>query len=158
MKISGVLERNFKKYVDDQNKTGRGRRTFEFYTDLQDIFLRKKNIYPQILLTSNQTVTPQSMPLHTQAQIDGDLEEKVQPSTSAATESKITWRRKRKRQTQFSTSHLQDELFKQKIFCAKNKTEYYKRKIELDEEFIAEIKEMKSILKNICEKLSRDEV
>lgn len=38
-----VLERAYKKHIDDQNKTGHGRRYFEFREEMDDIFKGKKN-------------------------------------------------------------------------------------------------------------------
>ncbi|CAH1183030.1 unnamed protein product [Ceutorhynchus assimilis] len=37
-----VLERNFKKFVDNQNKTGRGRKYFEYEAEMSEIFGKKK--------------------------------------------------------------------------------------------------------------------
>lgn len=47
-----VLERNYKKNKDNNNKTGRGRRVFEFENEMDEIFERKKNVNPTLLLSS----------------------------------------------------------------------------------------------------------
>lgn len=48
-----VLERNYKKYIENNSKTGRGRKFFEFSKELDEIFMHKKNVHPDILLTSS---------------------------------------------------------------------------------------------------------
>ncbi|CAH1983577.1 unnamed protein product [Acanthoscelides obtectus] len=50
------LERIFKKYVDNNNKTGRGRREFEYA--MEDILGKKRNIHPVVLLSSNTVIHP----------------------------------------------------------------------------------------------------
>lgn len=43
-----VLERNFKKFVDGQNKTGRGRKHFEFEQEMQELMGDKSNYNPKL--------------------------------------------------------------------------------------------------------------
>lgn len=50
-----VLERNYKKVVDNNNQTGRGRKFFEFEKEFDDIFKKKSNINPEFLLGSTNT-------------------------------------------------------------------------------------------------------
>ncbi|CAH1954221.1 unnamed protein product [Acanthoscelides obtectus] len=50
-----VLERNYKKVIENNNKTGRGRKLFEYEQDMDEIFEKKKNINPVILLSSSST-------------------------------------------------------------------------------------------------------
>ncbi|CAG9812849.1 unnamed protein product [Phaedon cochleariae] len=63
-----VLERNYKKFIDNNNKTGRGAKFFEFEKEFDDIYGRKASIKPSFLLTSNSVLipdrasTPQSEP------------------------------------------------------------------------------------------------
>lgn len=47
-----VLERNYKKYVENKNSTGRGKKYFEFSEEMDQIFAHKKNVHPEILLSS----------------------------------------------------------------------------------------------------------
>lgn len=47
-----VLERNYKKYIENNSKTGRGRKYFEFANEMDEIFKTKRNIHPEILLSS----------------------------------------------------------------------------------------------------------
>ncbi|CAH1998316.1 unnamed protein product [Acanthoscelides obtectus] len=48
-----VLERNYKKFCDNNKKTGRGRGFFEYADIMADILVDKKNINPVLLLSSN---------------------------------------------------------------------------------------------------------
>lgn len=48
-----VIERNYKKYIDDNNKTGRARKIFEYSTEMDEIFGGKRNVNPEILLSSS---------------------------------------------------------------------------------------------------------
>lgn len=47
-----VLERNYKKYVENKKGTGRGKKYFEFSEEMDQIFAHKKNVHPEILLSS----------------------------------------------------------------------------------------------------------
>nr|CAI5840350.1 unnamed protein product [Callosobruchus analis] len=50
-----VLERNYKKVVDNNNRTGRARKIFEYQDEFEDMHGKKVNIRPQILLSNSQT-------------------------------------------------------------------------------------------------------
>lgn len=52
-----VLERAYKKYIEDKNKTGRGRKFFEFSEEMDRVFQKKRNVNPLILLDA-ETITP----------------------------------------------------------------------------------------------------
>ncbi|XP_072388524.1 uncharacterized protein [Diabrotica undecimpunctata] len=56
-----VLERNYKKFVDNQNKTGRGRRVFEYFEEMNELYGNKKSVFPKILLTATQKIVPVSL-------------------------------------------------------------------------------------------------
>ncbi|CAH1107435.1 unnamed protein product [Psylliodes chrysocephalus] len=51
-----VVDRSYKKFVDNNRKTGRGRKKFEFEAELDIIYGKKENIMPRILLTSTQVL------------------------------------------------------------------------------------------------------
>lgn len=51
------LERTYKKFIDNNNKTGRGRKDFEYAEIMDEILGKKRNIHP-VLLLSSDTVTP----------------------------------------------------------------------------------------------------
>ncbi|KAJ8964434.1 hypothetical protein NQ314_004913 [Rhamnusium bicolor] len=54
-----VLERNYKKYIDNSKLTGRGRKVFEYADITHTILGSKKNIHPVLLLSSNTINTPE---------------------------------------------------------------------------------------------------
>lgn len=47
-----VLERAYKRHIDNQNKTGQGKKYFEYMEEMDLIFRGKKNVNPVILLSS----------------------------------------------------------------------------------------------------------
>lgn len=49
-----VLERNYKKYAENKNSTGQGKKYFEFSEEMDQIFAHKKNVHPEILLSSEE--------------------------------------------------------------------------------------------------------
>nr|CAI5831038.1 unnamed protein product [Callosobruchus analis] len=50
-----VLERNYKRVVDNNNRTERARTIFEYQDEFEDMYGKKVNIRPQILLSNSQT-------------------------------------------------------------------------------------------------------
>jgi hypothetical protein len=57
-----VLERGYKKYVDNKTKTGRGRKYFECAEEMDSIFKKKRNITPAILLSTETISAPPAEP------------------------------------------------------------------------------------------------
>lgn len=53
-----VLDRNYKRWVDNQKSTGRGRKVFEFADEMNDVYGKKKNINPTLLLESETINIP----------------------------------------------------------------------------------------------------
>lgn len=81
-----VLERNYKKYVDNKKQTGAGRRFFEFADEMDDILGKKKNINPTILLSTSTATKLQTPSTSTQAEI---VEKEFSPDFSPASSSII---------------------------------------------------------------------
>lgn len=74
-----VLERNYKKWIDNQNSTGRGRKMFEFAEDMDLVLGKKKNLHPTILLEAETINIPN-------AEMEINLEEvSEQPNVSCST-------------------------------------------------------------------------
>lgn len=48
-----VLERNFKKWIDNKNQTGAGRKFFEYAEEMNQIIGKKKNINPSVILSTS---------------------------------------------------------------------------------------------------------
>ncbi|KAG5882558.1 hypothetical protein JTB14_007165 [Gonioctena quinquepunctata] len=53
-----VLERSYKKVVDNNNRTGRRQEDFPYEIEFNDIFDKKVNITPKILLHSSEALVP----------------------------------------------------------------------------------------------------
>ncbi|PSN50226.1 hypothetical protein C0J52_07797 [Blattella germanica] len=53
-----VLERNYKKYIDNKNSTGIGTKYFEFAEDMDNLFASKRSVNPEILLATETIHTP----------------------------------------------------------------------------------------------------
>nr|CAI5827637.1 unnamed protein product [Callosobruchus analis] len=47
-----ILERNYKRFIDNQNQTGGERRFFEFSKEMESLLGKKKNIKPTIIISS----------------------------------------------------------------------------------------------------------
>lgn len=47
-----VLDRNYKKWVDNQNSTGRGRKFFEFAEEMNSVYGKKKSVHPELCLAT----------------------------------------------------------------------------------------------------------
>ncbi|KAK9712125.1 hypothetical protein QE152_g25080 [Popillia japonica] len=77
-----VIERNYKKTVDNNNKSGRGRKNFEYMQEMDEIFERKKNIYPEILLSSDTPVNLPSTSAGNVVEIDIVQDENDKQSTA----------------------------------------------------------------------------
>ncbi|XP_031329710.1 uncharacterized protein LOC116160610 [Photinus pyralis] len=74
-----VLDRNYKKYVDNNNATGRGRKHFEFAEDMQELFGGKKKVHPELILASTAVQVPEGV-------IEEKGEEKEEITEPAETE------------------------------------------------------------------------
>ncbi|KAL1488729.1 hypothetical protein ABEB36_014528 [Hypothenemus hampei] len=53
-----VLDRNYKKWVENKNATGRGRKCFEFSNEMDEVYGKKKNVHPTLLLESETINIP----------------------------------------------------------------------------------------------------
>ena len=53
-----VLDRNYKKYIDHQNSTGRGRKIFEFSEEMAVLYGNKTSVRPELLLATDTQHTP----------------------------------------------------------------------------------------------------
>lgn len=56
-----VLERNYKKYVDNKTSTGRGRKYFEYAEEMERVLGKKKNCNPELLLGAETIHVPNNM-------------------------------------------------------------------------------------------------
>lgn len=63
-KFKVFLERTYKKIVDNNNKTGRGRKTFEYEAEMAEIFSKKANVKPVLLLSNTTVVSERAQATH----------------------------------------------------------------------------------------------
>ncbi|XP_072394235.1 uncharacterized protein [Diabrotica undecimpunctata] len=130
-----VLERSYKKYVDHNNQTGRGRRDFEYANVLEEILGKKKNIVPEILLNT-ETIESQ--------------QEEPKPSCSGTAESSrsdmSTTQVKQSSKNKTLRAHILRET-------RKDRQEYYKKKLNIEERTLeAKIEKWKELVKAKNEK------
>lgn len=71
-----VLERAYKKYIDNQNKTGQGKKYFAYLEEMDKIFRGRKNVEPVVLLSS-ETIEEMS-------ETEADQDRSSKPSTSSS--------------------------------------------------------------------------
>lgn len=118
-----VLERGYKKYCDNKTQTGRGRKCFEFAEEMDKIFQKKRNVHPEILLSS-ETITPTT-------EIRQIVAPAVLPSTSSENlGDTIEMNTPKKRRNLLANRHRLLESIRQ------DKREYQKARLEIARERI----------------------
>ncbi|XP_072380299.1 uncharacterized protein [Diabrotica undecimpunctata] len=117
-----VIERNYKKYIDESKKTGRGRKTFEYSDELDEIFGQKRNVNPELLL-SNETVAHH---------IDKKPEDVT--TAKASVLSSTPQSLKRKREKPVSRNNILQKM-------CEDKKEYYTEMLKIHKEKLEVMKE-----------------
>lgn len=56
-----VVDRNYKKYIDNNTSTGRGRKFFEYANEMQELLGEKKNVFPTVTLSTATIDIPQQL-------------------------------------------------------------------------------------------------
>ncbi|KAL1488210.1 hypothetical protein ABEB36_015167 [Hypothenemus hampei] len=147
-----VLERGYKKYVDNAKKTGRGRQNFPYLEAMDDILGTKRNIKPILLLSSESVHTP-SLNLEENeesCQITSDKNIDDVPSTSEAVNKKITEKYPvPKRKRTYENKKLKFFILKE---MRKERKDYYKESLQLKEKILEEKKRKNDILEKIANK------
>lgn len=95
-----VLERNYRKYIDNKNATGRGRIKFEFAEYMDAIYEKKKNLNPVLLLSTESVdnrlltnIKENVLPTET---LDGSDPELLTASTTLPSTTNFETNRRRK--------------------------------------------------------------
>lgn len=127
-----VVERNYKKYIDNQNATGRGRRYFEYIEEMNKIFGTKRNIHP-VLVLSNE-VNTDNMETETSKNENPQLEQRsLEPKEERMIVKQNVPRKKKK-----SVMELMREdrklYFEQRLQIEKEKLQEAKRRNDLIEQ------------------------
>lgn len=161
MKVSGshvenrwrVLERNYRKYLNNQNKNGRLRKHFDYADEFDEIFGKKKNPYLLLikttsnaseqnganLKTSRETATIQSeaklIPIRQSQSIPAKTEKKETVTTLTENRQKCKMIRKRSTRSNILLNMRKDRLY------------YYKQRLEIEKTKMELVKEKVSIMK-----------
>lgn len=133
-----VLERSYKKFVDNQNATGRGRKYFEYQEQMETIFKGKKSITPDFLLESN-TIDNQI-----QKEIVEEIQEETAQNEKKTSKPKIL---KRKRSVMESVRADRKEYYAAKLIIENEKLEEIRKRNKLTEQRNKLLKERNNILK-----------
>lgn len=126
-----VVERNYKKYVENQKGTGRSKKYFEYVEEMEKIFRGKRNIQPEILLTSETHHTP----TEDIEEIVAESQDEVQ-SEPTKTAKKRSLTNGRKQKTKSTLENLR-----------RDKKEFFEKKLKLEEAKLEELKRKNEILK-----------
>ncbi|KAL1492288.1 hypothetical protein ABEB36_012762 [Hypothenemus hampei] len=128
-----VIERNYKKFVDDQNKTvgftqiGRGRKFFEYEAEMAEIFGKKTNVHPEILLNSDTIDMSLENGTEELEEVISQTPAKVLPKLSTEV-GKVS----KTKRTSIKGNHLEKIRLDRKI--------YYNERLEIEKQKLEEIK------------------
>ncbi|CAH1107050.1 unnamed protein product [Psylliodes chrysocephalus] len=139
---------NNKKYVENQNATGRGKKFFEYSEEMESILGKKKNIRPQTILENN-TIDNIEAEINNIPEIEPETENII-PKTSSVPKSKseIIKNKRVKRISNIEQMPIdRKQYFEKKIKLDEQKLLEIKRKNELIQERNQLIKEQNEILK-----------
>lgn len=145
-----VLERAYKKYVDNQNKTGQGTKYFEYKEEMDQIFRGKKNVNPVVLL-STASIEPTEEDDKSEETI-GYLETPKASTVESSQKKSINLKRKRTpvQNRNLILAHMKQdrkEYQEERLKIEKEKLKFQQRKAEAMEERNILIKERNEILK-----------
>lgn len=138
-----VLERAYKKHVDNQNKTGRGRQYFEYVEEMEQIFKGKKNVNPVVLLSSESVeVMPddeaEEMVQHTETPTSRKKEDNLKPKRTPIINRNVTLAHMRKDRREYQEA---------RVLIEREKLDIQKRKVDAMEERNRLLEERNKILK-----------
>lgn len=146
-----VLERAYKKYVDNQNKTGQGKKYFEYAEEMDQIFKSKKNVNPVVLI-SNASI--EQMPEDNESEETIRYPETPKASTVESSQKKSNNLKRRRTPVQnrnLTLAHMRRdrrEYQEERLKIEREKLEVQQRKAKLMEERNILLKERNEILKN----------
>lgn len=143
-----VLDRNYKKFVENKNLTGRGRRCFEYAEEMAEIFGKKRNIHPEILLSSDAVIMPKissAEPVET-AVIATEIQE---PSTSKhdSTETHKNILKKNKSRL-LNKNNILESMRKDRLEYQKQRVKMEKEKLEIEKEKLQALKRRNQLIED----------
>lgn len=142
-----VLERAYKKYIDNQKSTGSGRKFFEYAEEMDLIFKGKKNVQPILLLSDT---TKDDIPNLVEDDLDSVSEtDLIKPSSSKKVEPEVKqketpFRIKHNRTRQRSNPVLNRNITLEKM--RQDRKEYYNARIEQETEKVNLLKQRNALL------------
>lgn len=135
-----VLERNYKKYIENSKLTGRGRKMFEYAEVMNSILGRKKNIHP-VLLLSSDTINAPSTSSATDVEDAIDIENinaaQMKNQEQTETVESTVLKRKAVNVTKFPTENkrLKSNILRE---IRNDRKEYYRKRLDLEEKKLSE--------------------
>uniref|UniRef100_A0A6P7FLF2 Uncharacterized protein LOC114331462 n=2 Tax=Diabrotica virgifera virgifera TaxID=50390 RepID=A0A6P7FLF2_DIAVI len=133
------LERSYKKVIDNNNQTGRGRKDHEYKDEMDEIFEKKKNVHPQRLLSSTTVHVPKSM---SAVQTEVEIPQKVVVPNeelkigSKQSKNQLQSKRKQKLDTLLAIKQDRKDFYKDLLQEKKRKNELYERRTKVLEQLL----------------------
>ncbi|KAJ8912231.1 hypothetical protein NQ315_009055 [Exocentrus adspersus] len=130
-----VLERAYKKYVSDNNRTGAARKEFEYADIMHNILGKKKNIHPEVLLSSETAGNIDTVITTSETPADSNIIfNDVTPVT--ATTSQTTIKKKQPAEKKlYPNKKLKCQLLKQ---IRRHRQDYYNKRLEQENKKLEE--------------------
>lgn len=138
-----VLVRAYKKYKDNNSKTGRGRHFFEFSDELDKIFYKKKNVNPVVLLDANTITSAEEINeiVEREETNNPDSPTAMPQSSLQIQKNKTVGSAKEKTKSTIINRNLIIEKMRQ------DKKEYYQERLKIEKEKVAAIRERNDLIR-----------
>jgi hypothetical protein len=119
-----VLDRGYKKYCDNKNKTGRGRKYFEFAEEMDRVFQKKRNVHPEVLLATDTLAPVEEVEAILSTSISAQSSS-LPPKDCEPTPS--TSRKHKVKSTILNRNKIIEEM-------RQDRNEYYKARVKIEQE------------------------
>lgn len=147
-----VLERSYKKFIDNSKLTGRERKVFEYADIMHSILEKKKNIHPVLLLSSDTiNALPESSKENGNI-IEMSTEENTEPEMTEREIDSITTVKKRKAWNNPIPNTNKRTKFNILREIRHDRKEYYAKRLEIEEMKLLEQKKRNDLLEKYLEK------
>ncbi|KAJ8913773.1 hypothetical protein NQ315_002679 [Exocentrus adspersus] len=137
-----VLDRNYKKYVDDQKSTGQSRKYFEYAQEMERLFGNKKSIHPPILLNSENIHVPEPETIQ-----ENEENMTVEASTSGVTEKEPAKNQNKKIPLHVHKSNPRKRKVTPLENIRQERHSYHNKRLEIEREKVQELKRRNDLLK-----------
>lgn len=125
-----VIERGYKKFIDNKNATGRGRKFFEYENEMEEILGKKKNLFPELILNTATVHVPQNVNKENVINIEEDENLDVVEDTFT--------NRNKKTKTATPTKRKNRMGILEKI--RNDRLQYYDKRLKIEEEKVNQLK------------------